>query len=309
MTSNIAVIFPLFYSVSSLKRLECYVKFAKNKFNLSVFVYCSNPRIESEARAFCAVKGFQFIPRDNFGGGEGIFVILEEAHFKILSQVDYWIYLEESCEPLIKTWINLLIYDLHRGALITGWHWNWRAKKRPDSKKILFGSGSRTAIAYENDSNFAPFKSFTSNPVLDAPGFRHECVASRSVSFQELDLCYPDYKRIWPLTSKEFGLAMERFYWPEGSAFDRCPNFQYQLLVLQAKLPHFLSKNYLFFRELNSEEKNLCLLDGINYRWKKKRKIFFNVFHYIVFVITNLIKFFFVVCLRIDLVSREWKRL
>ena len=282
-------------------RLSSYLSQGNCNLKADVAVFCSNKEIEVIAREFTDALNFGFYLRDNFGGGEGVF--LELNRIPNLEQYDYLVYLEESCEPISRYWLEILLSDLRNGSLVTGWHWNWRGKKRKNSIRNSLGKGTRLALGYWNNAISVPSNFFQVEKVLDAPGYRHECLALHRSGLEMTNIAVLE-KELWRnYDSKKFGLAMERFYWDSMTDKDLIsPNIQYYLLRNQKILPKFTSKNYRFFQELKENEKNTAFMT--HYEWKFRRKRLFNLPKLFVFKIHNFVKFVIVAKIGIDLDSK-----
>lgn len=301
MIEKVMIIYPLYYSPYSLIRLSSYLSQASSNIKKDVAIFCSNREIEEIAREFSNELNFGFYLRDNFGGGEGVF--LELKRIANLEKYDYIIYLEESCEPISRHWLEILLRDLRNGSLITGWHWNWRGKKRKNSILDTLGTGTRLALGYWNNAMSLPSNVFQVEKVLDAPGFRHECIAFHRSALGMTNIGVIE-KKLWCNNDlKKFGLAMERFYWDSMTDEDLIsPNIQYHLLRNEKILPKFTSKNYKFFQELKENEKNTAFVT--HYEWKFRRKRLFNLPKLFAFKIHNFVKFVIVTKFRIDLDSK-----
>ena len=301
MTARVLIIYPLFYSPYSLLRLSSYLSHSDSKIQKDVAVFCSNQDIAKLAHDFSNKLKYQFYVRDNFGGGEGTFLELDRIYN--LKQYQHIVYLEESCEPTSRYWLELLLKDLNNGNLITGWHWNWRGKKRKNSQKIMLGGGSRLALGYWNEPKNLPSNFFQRNKIMDAPGFRHECIAFQisALEFTNLGLLK---KELWSNhSSKEFGLAMERFYWDSVNTQNLVsPNIQYMILKNQKVLPKYTSKNFKFFVELKENDKNTPCMSV--YHWQFRRKRLLNLPKLISFKIHNFAKFTIVAKFGVDINSK-----
>ncbi len=297
MKNKVLIIYPLYYSPYSLFRLSSYLSFKNDNIEKDVAIFCSNVEIEKSARQLSAIFNFKFFPRDNFGGGEGIF--FEFTKVLDVKKYDYIIYLEESCEPLSRYWLETLVNDLNSGNLITGWHWNWRGKKRAKSIKIVHGKGKHIAFSYLNSPDSLPSKQFGISEIMDTPGFRHECIAFQTPILEKM--CFGSIEKVpWSkYDNKEFGLAMERFYWPSISRNDLAsPNIQYLVLKVQHILPKFTSKNYKLFHELGNDAKKSGVMS--HYNWNRRRKRFYNFPKVIFYKFYNFIKFIFIVKFKFD---------
>ena len=250
--NKILIIYPLFYNSGSIDRLYQYIQESNHdkKYLIEVLIINSNKQIHHEALKKTLQLKFKYILRDNFGGGEGAIFEIKNIHYQILESFDFAIYIEESCEPISRKWIKKLIKNLERGHLIEGWHWNWYAKNRDNSTKIKVGKYMNQGVICFNDENN---KIITRMEFYDVFGFRHECLAFRVHEFLQLDI---GNRELWLKDDKYFfGRSMERIYWIGGN-LPKSPNFQFQLLKKQNKLPNFFNSNFKFFRELNFEEKN-----------------------------------------------------
>jgi hypothetical protein len=284
-----------------LLRLSAYISHSDTKIQTDVAVFCSNQNIEQLARDLSEKLNYEFYVRDNFGGGEGVFLELDQIIN--LEQYQHIIYLEESCEPISRNWIELLLKDLNNGSLITGWRWNWRGKKRKNSRRFMLGGGTRLALGYWNDSKSLPSNVFQTKKVMDTPAFHHECIAFHKSALEFTNLGALK-KEVWSsYNPKDFGLAMERFYWDSENTQDLVsPNIQYLLLEKQKVLPKYSSKNFKFFVELKEKDKNTpCLSD---YQWQFRRKRLFNLPKLIAFKISNFVKFVMVVKFGADINSK-----
>jgi hypothetical protein len=283
--------------------LQKYIEINKYKCDIRVLVFCSNEKIAIESRKISHTLNFDFFNRNNFGGGEGALLILSKEHSFLIENFDYVVYLEESCEPLNSKWLAKLIHDLETGSLITGWHWNWRAKKRPESTLIRTGSGLRIAHAYVNSDNSLPFRTYKTEQVLDTPSFRHECIAFRPNLLKRLVFSENEIQDWGNLQPKFFGLAMELFAWNgNNESVLKSPNFQYWALLNQRKLPLFIPKNYRFFRELSLSERSE---EGtVPYKINYLRNFFINKVFFLYILLKNSIKFLLVGVLRIEILSK-----
>jgi hypothetical protein len=301
MTFRVLIIYPLFYSPYSLLRLSAYISHSDIKIQKDVAVFCSNQNIEQLSRNLSEKLNYQFYVRDNFGGGEGVF--LELDRIIDLEQYQYIIYLEESCEPISRYWIELLLKDLNNGTLITGWRWNWRGKKRKNSRRFMLGGGTRLALGYWNDPKSLPSKVFQTKKIMDAPAFHHECIAFHKSALEFTNLGAVK-KELWSnYNPKDFGLAMERFYWDsvEPQSFVS-PNIQYLLLKNQKVLPNYGSKNFKFFVELKEKDKNTPNISI--YQWRFRRRRLLNLPKLISFKISNFVKFVIVIKCGVDINSK-----
>jgi hypothetical protein len=301
MKNKVLIVYPLFYSPYSLFRLSSYLSYKNDNLEKEVAIFCSNKEIEKLALQFSVMLKFKFFPRDNFGGGEGVF--FEFAKVLDLKEYDYIVYLEESCEPISRYWLETLVDDLKSGSLITGWHWNWRGKKRSESIKVAHGKGKHIALSYLNTSDSLPSKRFGISEIMDTPGFRHECIAFQKSALDNIILGCAE-KELWSkFEKKEFGLAMERFYWHSSDGKGLVsPNIQYLLLRTQYNLPKFTSKNYKLFHELRNNEKNSSVMS--HYEWKFRKKRLYNFPRIIFFKFYNFLKFMLVVKFNFDLDSK-----
>jgi hypothetical protein len=138
---------------------------------------------------------------------------------------------------------------------------------------------------------------------MDTPGFRHECIAFDIAALETISFGSVE-KELWSkYDKKEFGLAMERFYWPLSNTEDLVsPNIQYLLLRTQVKLPKFTSKNYKLFHELGNDVKNSGVMS--HYNWNFRRKRFSNFPQVFFFKFYNFLKFTFIVKFNFDLDSK-----
>ena len=303
VNKKILLVFPLFYSSFSLYRLQKYLEINKYRCDISVRVFCSNEKIAIESHDISRTLNFDFFNRNNFGGGEGALLILSKEHKLLTENFDYVVYLEESCEPLNSKWLATLIEDLEAGSLITGWHWNWRAKKRSQSTLIRTGSGLRIAHAYVNSNESLPFKTYKTEHVLDTPSFRHECIAFRPNLLKHLIFSENDIQHWQNLQPKSFGLAMELFAWHGNNESPlKSPNFQYWALLNQKKLPLFIPKNYRFFRELSLSERSNE--GAVPYKINYLKNFFINKVLFMYILLKNSIKFLLVGVLRFEILSK-----
>lgn len=300
---KILLLFPLFYSSFSLYRLQKYLELNKYKCDISVWVFCSNDRISAESNEICRALNFVFLNRDNFGGGEGSLLLLSRDYHSLAETFDFVVYLEESCEPIHSAWLVRLIHDLETGSLITGWHWNWRAKKRSESTSIKIGSGMHIARSYVNSKNSLPFETYMVDNVLDTPGFRHECIAFRPNLLEKLIFSEKEIQEWRNIQPKSFGLAMELFSWKAKKESDlRSPNFQYSALLRQRKLPFFIPMNYRFFRELSMSERSKQ--GFVPYEMNFMRNFLLSYARFFHILWKNSVKFFFVGLLEFEVLSK-----
>jgi hypothetical protein len=154
-----------------------------------------------------------------------------------------------------------------------------------------------------NSTDSLPSKSFGVSEIMDTSGFRHECIAFHASAMEKISFGSAE-KVLWSkYDKKDFGLAMERFYWPLSNVDDLAsPNIQYLLLRTQDKLPKFTSKNYKLFHELGTNVKNSSVMS--HYNWKVRRKRFYNFPQVFIFKFYNLIKFVLIVKLNFNLDSK-----
>ena len=297
MKNKVLIVYPLYYSPYSLFRLSSYLSNKNSNLEKDVAIFCSNVEIEKLAHQFSEMLEFKFFSRDNVGGGEGVFFELTKV--LNLKEYNYIIYLEESCEPISRYWLETLVDDLKSGSFITGWHWNWRGKKREKSIKVVHGKGMHIALSYLNSSESLPSKRFGVSEVMDTPGFRHECIAFDKSALETISFGSVE-KELWSkYDKKEFGLAMERFYWPLSNGQNlMSPNIQYLLVRTQHKLPKFTSKNFKLFHELGNNVKNSGAMS--HYDWKFRRKRFSNFPQVFFFKFYNFLKFTCIVKLNLD---------
>jgi hypothetical protein len=303
---KVLLIFPLFYSSNSLNRLQSYLHESKSNYEMGVAVFCSNPVIEGESEKLARQFGFNFFPRNNFGGGEGAFFELFQSDL-MKENYEVVIYLEESCEPMSSRWIESIVKPLEAGYNIYGWHWNWRARKRDKSIRVDFGSTFRPAVVYKNPERNHPLNQIISDNVCDVFGFRHECISIK------LDQLPKNLLRInennWKyVPTKYFGLSMERFFWDNlNPSVIKSPNFQFPMILKQNRMPLFTSNNFFRFRELSHRQK-------ISSRYKpnhlviRRLSLYYNM-RILIFWSKNLVKFMVVQILRIDRPSKLYKEL
>ena len=303
---KVLLIFPLFYSSNSLNRLQSYLHESKSNYEMGVAVFCSNPVIEGESEKLARQFGFNFFPRNNFGGGEGAFFELFQSDL-MKENYEVVIYLEESCEPMSSRWIESIVKPLEAGYNIYGWHWNWRARKRDKSIRVDFGSTFRPAVVYKNPERNHPLNQIISDNVCDVSGVRHECISIK------LDQLPKNLLRInennWrDVPTKYFGLSMERFFWDNlNPSVIKSPNFQFPMILKQNRMPLFTSNNFFRFRELSHREK-------ISSRYKpnhlviRRLNLYYNM-RILIFWSKNLVKFMVVQILRIDRPSKLYKEL
>ena len=249
MTKKNLLLFPLYYNASSIARLHQYlIEGNYLQHNTSVLISNGNKYLSEHAVTLCKQFGFMYVERDNFGGGEGSLIELVSQSELKLNDFSNVIYLEESCEPMSKKWLQILIDDLKQSD-VTGWHWNWKARSRIKAKPETFGSSRNVFVRYRNARGNHPLDPKIGSEIFDVPGFRHECIGFNVSSLIPLlkKLSKEDYSTLAP---KEFGLSMERFYWVNNGLKIPCPNVQHQI-ILQGGIPSYRSKNYFLFRELS----------------------------------------------------------
>lgn len=298
---TILLVFPLFYSANSIKRLKKYLSESKSEYNLHVAIFCSNPLIEQEAETLAKKFGFAFYPRSNFGGGEGAFFELFQLDL-IENNFNAVIYLEESCEPMSSKWIESVVKPLEVGSFVYGWHWNWRARKRSKSVRVNLGSTFRPAIVYKNPEGSHPLNQIITDNVYDVCGFRHECI-SLKVDQLPTNLMRISRNNWGGVPAKYFGLSMERFFWDNlNPSVIKSPNIQFPMLLKQDRFPFFISINYFRFREL-PQDKKMSEEYIPNHLIIRRLNVLYN-FRVVSFWFRNLVKFIVVKLLTIDKPSK-----
>ena len=287
----IALIYPLFYSANSLARLKMYLSQYQGPEQLKVFVYCSNPKLNDEAKNVAKDYGYDFYERDNSGGGDGAifdFVELCKKEGHLFSKV---IYFEETCEPMCTKWIEFLISKIDSGFPVYGWNWNWRARKRPGSKNLIFGNGIKKCFGYKLESEKHPLGIGLESNVIDVPHFSSECLIVDFKLLMSFPLSNPRFQPWIYLAPKEYGLSMERFYWDptESTRGINVINFQFTFLNLKGKWPSFINLDRWRFRELNFRSGKCD-----NYFAKKitfRRLSFTHLFNHLIYLFRNAAKF------------------
>ena len=245
---NVLIVLPLHYSEDNYKRMLGYLKEAKLKntsFSITLTpIFFMSQGIYEKSN----LKIHKVVKHDNSANGVTMFIagILKNA-IK-LEKYDFIIYLEESCEPMSKNWALKLIADLINGETVSGWHWNFRAKSRPNTEAMIFSKGIRRSIGYKNFDYHFGISNISSN-VIDVPSFRYECIAFRVKDLIKNLYIYDGKILESELEPSALAVITERFYW-EKSRFGECPNLQFKLLSDSQHFPLFWPKNIRLFREL-----------------------------------------------------------
>lgn len=260
---DILFLTPIYYTENFVERMRQYLVESGTKYTYDVYFCCSNPKIASVVKDKAAEYGFLFQERENMAGGEGALWFLQKKSGIDFTQYRYIWYLEESCEPIRKDWIDKLIGDMDKGVPLTGWDWHFEAKKRSDQiKHVVKNEKGDVMIAYENtEKSGLDVEGNTWNKIWDVPVFRDETFVVSAKDFMDFE--YPDASDpSWNERNGMRGYAVraERVWWDvadqavHGFKYDS-PNIQWVVLNKHHFVPSIKNEYYWYFRELSWEDR------------------------------------------------------
>ena len=259
---DVLFVFPLFYNIANLKNFMRDIDNEIHNFRIEVLVLNSNPKILIESIDFQTKTEVQVFDRTNHGGGEGSFHFIQSNLKLNYKNYRYLWYMEESCIPIKKGWVNQIINQLDDGIPLNGWDWHSTGKFRSFSQpvKIKRKNSGMTAFLNIGNNHFDSHnRSF--NYIWDTPAYRHETIVFPMDTFSRFH--YPDPRdNYFSSTGNEryYGIRAERLWWSDANYLEhqipiKSPNLQWQIMLNNLYVPNRKNINFNFFRELSDSEK------------------------------------------------------